>query len=101
MSKFVRLASLGLAAGLGGCVTPETVGYNDGGNGVAFYGERLENAGTEYYVENTTGEPRCAAWTNYAGQTPVWFRLAPGEKRFIGRGVVIVEIFSNANPDRC
>ena len=100
MYKNVGLLAV-LLAGLGACATPETVGWNDAGNGVEFYGERLENAGTYYYVENTTSESRCAAWTNYAGQTPTWFRLAPHEKRVLGRGVVIVEIFSNPNLERC
>lgn len=101
MSNFAKTIALAGTIALGGCVTPETVGYHDGGYGVAFYGERLENAGTYYYVENTTAEPRCAAWTNYQGQTPTWFRLAPGEKRLLGRGVVIVQIFANADLTRC
>jgi hypothetical protein len=100
MYKNVVLSSV-LLAGLGACVTPETVNWNDAQNGVVFYGERLENAGTYYYVENTTSEPRCAAWTNYAGQTPTWFRLAPQEKRMLGQGVVILEIYSNPNLARC
>ncbi|WP_332658559.1 hypothetical protein [Brevundimonas sp.] len=86
---------------LGGCVTPEVVRYTPLNEGVIFYGERLENAGTYYFLENTTAEPRCASWMNYEGQTPTWFRLAPHEKRNIGQGVVVLRAASTADLRRC
>jgi len=86
---------------LGGSASAEIEKYHITENGVAFYSDRRHNVGTFYYVENTTTEPRCAAWTNYAGQTPVWFRLAPHEKRLLGQGVVIIQIFSSTNLARC
>ena len=97
-----RIAGSAIALmSLGGCVTPEIVNWRDAGSGVSFYGERLDNAGTYYFMETPTDQPRCAAWQNYEGQAPAWFRLAPGEKRTIGRGVTVIATTVSTDLRRC
>jgi hypothetical protein len=101
MYKNVLLLA-GLLTGLGACVTPETIRWTDANNGVVFYGERLEHTGgtsTSYYMENTTSEQRCAA-AGAEGHTPTYFRLAPHEKRFIGRSAPAM-VRSSLDLGRC